>query len=279
MQELHKTWDDIASNWHRWASPLRPCQEDLDIMYESLQDWGEFYKDVSPAAVYDIFVLGVTPEIVTMPFPFRNHLVGMDIADNMVKEVWPGDIPFARHAIVGDWFDKDTTNHADSVDVVLADGSFVFFGKDKREELAKKVNQMLGRYGIFVARHFVCPVREKIKDIIIDVQSGRLRNFHELKFRVAMSLQTNSDEGVTQDAIYNIVKDIPKLELNPAFSKSDLKTLEFYKGKEARLYFPTAEEYIELFSKYFHKVHLTYPKYQFGGCCPTITAKDPILGL
>lgn len=276
MTELHKTWDDIASNWHRWAPPLRPCQEDLDLMYESLDIWWNTIE--AKLSVPDIFVLGITPEIVTMKYPFHNHLVGMDIAENMVKEVWPGDIPAQRFGMVGDWF-KLGEGFNMSRDVVLADGSFVFFDKDKRDKLARIVNKVLFPKSIFVGRFFVCDNKEPMKAVILDLQSGKLRNFHELKFRVGMSLQESSDKGVAQGEIYEAIKRIPRLEFNPAFSKSDLFTLEFYKGKEAKLYFPSSEEYINLFSKYFERVDLAYPRYQFGEYCPTITAVNPLLSV
>lgn len=275
MTELHKTWDDIASNWHRWAPPLRPCKEDLDLLYYQLKGW------ISPNEPDDlglgfagVYLMGVTPEIVTMRYPFDYVLLGMDISENMVKEVWPGDIPHIRTGVVGDWFDNNMPPK--SIDVVIADGSFVFFNRERATELSRITSSIMRKTGICLIRQFVAPEKkETIDDIERSLRTKTLTNFHELKFRVGMSLQVDSNEGVSQNQIYETVRILDGVENNPFFSNSDHLTLEFYKGKQSKLHFPTIQEYKDIFSKHFKNISVRYPEYAFGHCCPLITLTNP----
>ncbi len=39
MNELAKRWDGIATDLHKWASPLRPSPEDIDLLRQQLHHW------------------------------------------------------------------------------------------------------------------------------------------------------------------------------------------------------------------------------------------------
>src|SRR3954452_22872903 len=97
--DLRQTWEEIASHWDDWGPPLRPCPDDLRIAQRALARW----HAENPVQTARVFLCGVTPEIVTMPWPFAVNLVGMDRVESMVRVVWPGDVPGVRRAVVGDW--------------------------------------------------------------------------------------------------------------------------------------------------------------------------------
>src|SRR4030042_2661150 len=100
--DLKKTWNDVASRWDDWAPPLRPCAEDLQIMRGMVAEWHRIARKPKP----HVFLCGVTPEIVTMEWPFPIALTGMAQAESMVRLVWPGDVPGVRRGLVGCWLDS-----------------------------------------------------------------------------------------------------------------------------------------------------------------------------
>src|SRR5690349_4264303 len=118
---LRKTWDDIAHHWDDWGPPLRPGPEDLRIMGAALGGW----REPNSSAVAQVLLCGTTPEIATLAWPFPARLLAVDKSEQMLRVVWPGTIPGAREAVVGDWLRLPTSAH--SRDVAIIDGGFVFF--------------------------------------------------------------------------------------------------------------------------------------------------------
>src|SRR5689334_21673764 len=101
MADLKQTWGDIAERWDDWGPPLRPCMEDLRMTIATMKAW----HARNPVSRPRVFLCGVTPEIVTMAWPFPIGLFAMDQAASMIRLVWPGDIPGVRRAVVGNWMD------------------------------------------------------------------------------------------------------------------------------------------------------------------------------
>jgi len=89
-----------------------------------------------------------------------------------------------------------------------------------------------------------------------------------------MALQGGGPLGVSQQDIWQTLQDMgldyPALP-QPGFSARAVDTLRFYKGKSARLYFPTYEEVRETMSPWFRVVECHVPTYEFGECCPIVS--------
>lgn len=266
---LNDTWNEIAKKWNQWKPPLRPCPEDTEIMKNALIAWqGDGY---APDGYSKAILLGVTPEIANMQFPITTDLLAIERAQNMIDLVWPGDTEY-RHAKQGDWFTYSV--QPSSQDIVLADGSLVFFNPDRIEHLLFIITSMLKKDGIFVARCFVMPEhKETISTILQDTRLRVLNNFHEFKFRLAMALQKTFENGISQDDVWKSMQTILNVTPNNEFSKEDIETGNFYKGKFAKHYFPTIAELTTILNKFFKSVQVITPTYQFGACCPTIVAK------
>jgi hypothetical protein len=269
--DLRQTWDDIAHHWDDWGPPLRPCAEDLRILEAALVHW----HAENPVETVHIFLCGVTPEIVTMQWPFAIDLVGTDQAESMVRLVWPGDVPGVRRAVVGNWLDSGLAPQ--SQDVVLGDGGFGFFDyPDGQRALAVALRKLLKPGGLFIYRHYAqAPSRESLAEVVSTAHAGRIGNFHIFKWRLAMALQADSTSGVRQHDIWHACMEagIDSSRLpQPGWSRRAVDTIHFYRDKQARLYFPTLDEFCTLLAGSFERIEVQHPHYELGERCPILTA-------
>jgi SAM-dependent methyltransferase len=270
--DFRETWDEIARHWDDWGPPLRPSEEDLAIVHGAVTRWHS-ETSVEPA---QIFLCGVTPEIATLQWPFRTELIGMDHVEAMVRIVWPGDIPGVRRAIVGNWLYSGLPAH--SQDVVLGDGGFGFFDYPATQRaLARSMRKLLRPSGLFFYRHWaqVHP-REPLEQVLNDARAGSIGNFHVFKWRVAMALQPDSRAGVRLHDIWQACEDAaldPSRLPQPGWSPRAMSTIRFYRDKDARLYFPTLDEFREMLSEDFERIEVQSGHYELAERCPMLTAR------
>jgi hypothetical protein len=270
--DLKETWNDVAPRWDDWRTPLRPAPEDLLIFQDFLSTWGRDRKVPRCRG----FMCGVTPEIATMPWPFPVEITGMDQAESMVRLVWPGDVPGVRRGLVGGWL--ETGMAPGSQHVVIGDGGFVFFAfPDTQKALLAEMRRILDPHGLLVYRHYAgVEPREASSEVFAAARAGSIVNFHVFKWRLAMALQANSTAGVRQHDIWSAWTEAgidPTGLPQPGWSARDVSTIGFYRDKQARLYFPTVEEFVELLEEHYKKIEVCYPGYELGERCPVIAAR------
>jgi len=270
--DLNKTWNDYASRWDDWGSPLRPHAEDIRIMRDMVAAWHRVSRKTKPR----VFLCGVTPEIVAMDWPFPLELTGMDKSESMVRLVWPGDVPGVRRAGVGCWVESGLADG--SQDIVIGDGGFVFFAfPEAQRTLLSELRRVLAPDGLFVYRHYSqANRRESPAEVLDAVRSGTIGSFHVLKWRLAMALQQSSTDGVRQHDIWSAWNDagietsgLPQ----PGWSQRVVSTIEFYRGKQARFYFPALREFVDLLGERYTDIETRLPAYELGERCPVISAR------
>jgi len=270
--DLRETWDEIARHWDDWGPPLRPSEEDLDIAHRALTRW----RSETSIESVRIFLCGVTPEIAALPLPFRSELIGMDQVEAMVRIVWPGDIPGVRRAMVGNWLQSGLP--AGSQDVVIGDGGFGFFDYPRRQlALARSMHRLLRSGGLFFYRHWAgIQQREPLERVLSDARAGSIGNFHVFKWRVAMALQPDSRAGVRLHDIWQACQDaaldasrLPQ----PGWSSRAMSTIRFYRDRDARLYFPTLDEFREILSEDFEQIDVQFGTYELAERCPMLIAR------
>jgi SAM-dependent methyltransferase len=274
---LRRTWDDIAYHWDDWGPPLRPGPEDVRIMSAALGRWHARER----REVVQALLCGTTPELATTSWPVPVRLLAVDKSEPMLRVVWPGDIPGARAAVVGDWLDLPIP--ARSRDVVLADGGFVFFDHpDGQRELLAALWRALRPGGLLVLRLFArAPGREPLAEVLRLAGAGRIGSFHAFKWRVAMALQPESRSGVRQHDVWAACRgaglDVGSLP-RPGWSARAANTIRFYRDQETRLYFPTIAEFRDLLRESFEDIEVALPDYELGERCPIFTARPrPLL--
>jgi SAM-dependent methyltransferase len=276
VNNLVKTWNDIALNWNKWKAPLRPSPEDIKLFNSQIDRWHQHLIDnifskpvVTPKM--NVLLLGVTPEIANMKFPFDIKMIAVDKSVNMAQHVWPGNIPNKRTVMVDDWLTMKI--EPQSQDLVLADGSFVFFKPAEMSRLAGIIAKILKPDGVFIIREFIAPDQQETLDMIADdLKHNRVANFHAYKFRVAMAIQKSFSEGVSQNDIWSTIVSLTRFHPQHSFSPPDLETGRVYKGKSDRLYFPTIDEFCTILREQMPFVTVKYPTYDFGDRCPSVTA-------
>ncbi len=219
---------------------------------------------------------GTTPELATMPWPVPVRLLAVDKSAQMLRVVWPGDVPGERAAVVGDWFDMPVPAH--SRDVVMIDGGFVFFDHpDGQRALATALWRALRPGGLLVLRLFAQPPgRESLAEVLRLAGAGRIGSFHAFKWRVAMALQSESRSGVKQADVWAACREARLNEASlpqPGWSARAVNTIRFYRDQETRLYFPTIAECLGLLGEAFEDINVTLPGYELGERCPIITAR------
>jgi len=270
--DFRPTWDDIAAHWDDWGPPLRPSPEDLRIAQASLARW----HHRNPVSTMNVFLCGVTPEIATMAWPCAVQLTAMDRAEGMVKKVWPGDIPGVREAAVGNWLEPGLP--PGSQHVVIGDGGFGFFDYPAGQRaLALGLRRLLQPEGLFVYRHYAQAMRrERLADVVDAARHGHIASFHTFKWRVAMALQRDSRQGVRLDDIWRACTEaaLDSSELpQPGWSQTATSTIRFYRGRDARLYFPTLDEFRDVLKDAFQDIEVEFPTYELGERCPILTAR------
>jgi hypothetical protein len=270
--DLRKTWNDLAARFDDWGPPLRPSPDDVRMMREMIVNW----PGSNPPRRTRVFLCGVTPEIVGMDWPFPIEMTGMDQAESMVRLVWPGDIPGVRRGVVGNWIESGL--ESGSQDIVIGDGGFGFLSyPDGQRALMAELRRVLAPTGLFVYRHFAqAEHQETADDVLSAARSGGIGNFHAFKWRLAMALQPDSASGVRQEDIWSAWTraGIDPAQLpQPGWSDRAVSTIDMYRGKQARLYFPTLREFKTLLEEHYTDIQVRLPDYELGERCPTMTAR------
>lgn len=262
-------WGVMAYQWNAYGPPLRPSPPDIAAMERSVRMWHEGAAVRAPR----VLLLGVTPEIAGMAWPAGTDLVAIDRSDAMIRHVWPGDVAGRRIALRADWFDHDYGRN----DIVIGDGVFAIMRyPDDYRSIVGKIAGSLRRGGLFITRPFLqAPRREAPADVLRDLTEGRIGGIHAFKFRLAMALQSRTEDGVRQGDVFNAARDTgidcDTLAARTGWSELEIDTLRIYRDKDARLSFPGAGEMASLMAGEFTTVGEARMDYEMGERCPVMT--------
>ena len=265
MMTIQKTpqqkdyWSDLASQWNRLASPLRPCCEDVEIIRQFLgHDSGL------------CLLLGVTPELASLPI----RLVAMDNSAAMIGALWPGN-QAGRNVVQGDWLDMPFV--ANSFDNIIGDGSLTLLSYPLQyERLFAQLSRTLKPDGKILIRFFVSPEQgETCADVCHEAISGRIGSFHAFKWRLSMAVGTETkspDISVadTYAAFNHLLPDRQQLASATGWSHEDIATIELYCGSPARYSYPTLSQLRRVFPPYLKETRLMQGSYELAERCPML---------
>jgi len=262
-------WGVMAYHWNAYGPPLRPSPVDIAAMERSVRTWHGSTAVRAPR----VLMLGVTPEIAGMSWPAGTDLTAIDRSDAMIRHVWPGNVPGCRVALRADWFDRDYGRN----DIVIGDGVFAIMRyPDDYARIVGKIAASLPAGGLFITRPFLQPTRRETPDEVLrDLREGRIGGLHAFKFRLAMSLQSRTEDGVRQGDVFSAVRaagiDCDTLAASTGWSELEIDTLRIYRDKDARLSFPSADELASLMAAQFATVGAARMDYEMGERCPVMT--------
>jgi hypothetical protein len=218
---------------------------------------------------------GVTPELAEAAWPEGLELLAIDRAELMIHAVWPGDVPGRRCAIRGEWADTAALTGGE-LDAIVGDGSLInaAYPGEFRHLLAA-ARDSLRSGGIVVMRLHAYPdFRETVEDVLADLRGGRIGNFHVFKFRLAMTCRTSPEAGVVIGDIWELWNSLGlspgELAVNTGWPLPVIRTIDVYRGKQGRYFFPTLEEHLVLFRDYFEVMDVRVPGYEMGERRPMV---------
>lgn len=262
-------WRSVAEEWKHFGSPLRPCDEDIQHMEKVIASEYNTQQQIKAQ------LCGVTPEIASMNWPAGTYVTAIEQSQEMIQEVWPGNIAGKRVAIQGDWLSPPSTNNQN--DIIIGDGCFISVSyPDGYERLSATLANVLKENGLFIMRFFTqLEEKESTEQVISELLQGNIGSFHAFKWRLAMSLQQSSQQGVKLHDIYSVWRaaaiDTSTLILQTGWSEEEIETIGLYQNKQNRFAFATLHEIIETFKHHFRQESIYFPQYELGERCPIIT--------
>lgn len=219
-------------------------------------------------------LLGVTPELVGMAWPSGSRLLPLDRSAEMIHAILPPRASVPMTPVCASWLEQPFCD--DSLDCVVGDGCFtVLENIDAYRRLCRELCRVLRPGGCFVIRLFVqAPERESATAVFDDLAAGSIGSFHAFKWRLAMALHHNLNEGVS-------VSDIWRRWIQAGVAAEDLaarsgwlldaiRTIEVYRDSPARYTFPTLGEAREVLGETFDELECHVPGYELGDRCPTL---------
>ena len=262
-------WPDIARQWERVGSPLRPVAQDLGFFRNAIERWR---RDAGRAP--RALILGVTPELNRLPWPDGTNLLAADHTQAMIDAVWPGP---RSAAVCAEWTQLpfDTASR----DIVLCDGGVHLLAwPHEHIEWVRGLLRVIAPGGCCALRLFVPPERRESPAVVLqELLAGRVPNLNILKLRLGMALQESREQGVqlarVWNAIHDVAPDSARLAEQLGWSLDHLLAINTYRDCLKHYHFLSTAEVCELFCGNrdgFRVETIDVPTYELGERCPTV---------
>jgi hypothetical protein len=249
----------------KMGSPLRPSAQDISFFEETVAAHTLLHPRASQA-----MLLGATTDIAAMRWPSSFSLLGVDRSSEMLKVVWPGNVPGKRWAVNGNWL--SLPKRPSSCDVVIGDGSMNCVRSDQYCAFARSVSAALKPEGILILRCFTqAKQQERPDQVVEDALRGGIPTFTQFRFRLLMALQPSVREGIAVNSVYQFwVTYESLLRSRAGWPLSDIDVMEIYRDGSAVHTFPTLAEFRAALSEFFEEISVSFPTYYAGDRCPRL---------
>ncbi|KHF25312.1 class I SAM-dependent methyltransferase [Solemya velum gill symbiont] len=250
---------------------MRPVAEDVALFENAIKAASTGQSAGSLRGL----ILGVTPELYSLPWPAGSEVRAADRTAEMIEYVWPGSTSMVFQS---DWREIDSPDA--SFNIILCDGGWHLLDYPQEQaQLAHQLARMLIPGGLFAVRLFVTPVvPEHPDEVLKELFSGTIPNLNQLKLRLGMAMQTSAEKGV---ALHDIWTQLNRLEADWShlaerlgWPLEHLEAIEAYHDTSARYHFVTVEQVIEQLCRAsggsFQLEDMSTPAYPMGGQCPTL---------
>lgn len=266
-------WAEIARSYAAFTSPLVPCSEDIHLYERTIaaQCTPHDYDGLSAV------VLGVTPGIALMKWPPKTLITAVDFSRDVIRALWPGDVPGVRQATCATWF--DIPRERGTCDVVVGDGSLnaCRFPADVRS-VVHSAAHVLKSEGLLITRVYVrpqCP--ETVDDVFDAAFDSEGLSVDAFKLRLWLAMQRTVEEGV---AVKEAAKALDRHDLTLRVMRERLGwrgaaigPFASWRTSGAVYSFPSLDELLEVTGEMFDLASVTYPEYELGNCCPTLVMR------
>jgi SAM-dependent methyltransferase len=222
-------------------------------------------------------ILGVTPELYSLPWPQGTSLLAVDHTQGMIDVVWPGP----RNAVIrADWTAIPLRDG--SRDIVLCDGGVHLIGyPNGHHNFVQSLHRIVVPGGLCIFRLFVTPQEHETADQVIrDLLDGRIFNLNILKLRLGMALQKDTAQGIALGQVWNTIHqaaaDFEELASRIGWPLENLLAIHTYRNSDIRYFFLDLDSVRRLFCDKpggFELVTVQVPAYELGDRCPTIVLR------
>jgi len=254
-----KYWQELAKQWHRLASPLRPCNEDVENFRRAMgSDPGR------------CLLLGVTPELAGL----SPDLTAVDNSAAMIGALWNHQHK-NKPAILGDWLDLPFT--ASSYDTIVGDGCLVLLSHPVQHQLFfEQLDRVASPGGKILLRVFTSPEPgESCELVCAEALGGKMQGFHAFKWRLSMAIAAetrgrNISVAETCATFDRLIPDRERLAEATGWRAEDIATIDIYRNSAARYCYPTLQQVREIIPPALREIGLIYGHYELAERCPIL---------
>ena len=257
--EPSQHWQNLAKQWNRLGSPLRPCAEDVNNFHAAMgNDPGR------------CLLLGVTPELAVI----APQLTAIDNSTAMIEALWSPQHP-DKPAIPGDWLDMPFADG--SFDTLIGDGCLVLLSHPSQHApFFAQGNRVLTPGGKLLLRVFVGAEQgERREQVCDDALNGKMKSFHAFKWRLSMaiaseSIDFNVNVAETCDTFDRLIPDRKKLAATTGWTMDDIETIDFYRDSTARYCYPPLSQVRKILPNTLKETALIHGQYELADRCPIL---------
>lgn len=265
-------WARHAAQWEKLGSPLKPCHEDGELMHAAVASVLQGIE--SPV----VGILGVTPEIVQGPWPHGTRLQAFDQSHEIIVSVWkPNKAICSSHACQAQWQNLPLPDG--SLDVVAGDNALgALYGLAECAQVLAEVARVLKPGGLLCLRYLMLPgalsTPAQLREAAL---AGRIRSFHALKWRLAMTMSAPPEYSVaTADILATFNRLFPDrrvLAHASQWHRRVVDTIDAYRGATTRYCIAPMAQLEVVLDPWFEITGRDYGHYELADCCPTLTFK------
>ncbi len=259
-------WDRYHRHWQLLRPPLRPNEEVIDCV-----------RGLVAGGALPCLLLGSTAEYSAL----GPSVIAIDMSLGMLSALWVAAVKPARSGIQGDWTQMPI--RTSSIGHVLGDGSLNSVPFRLVPRMLEEIARVLHPGGKLIARLFCKPAIAETRNAIKrDLAAGRIASFHDLKWRVAMTVagSNNGPDVAVQDirtAMLDMFPDSRRLCEETGWRREEVETIEVYAGSPAIYNFPTEEAILDPARARFAKVELVRcGSYALAERCPLLVAQSAV---
>ena len=258
-------WARHASHWASVGSPLRPTEPDLKLYREALAA----ALPSERLARARVLLLGVTPELLGLPWGADATLLAVDNSMGMLQSVWQhGLFRGARaDAVSADW--RALPLATGSCDLVLGDGALNVFAQQRDWKVCvQELHRVLRPGGCALLRLYCEPGEPESPDqVMADASRAAGRNFHAFKWRLVSAVLADSDTaclGDVWDCWARAFPDPQTAAKATGASAAAISTLAAYRGAGTRYTVFAPDAITRILAPQFEMLQANCPGYELG---------------
>lgn len=262
-------WASIARRYAAFGSPLVPCRDDILAFESAVEAAAATQEERELKAV----TLGVTPGLALMKWPHNSRITAIEMSQDVIDALWPGDIADRRRALCANW--NAISEEVDGCDIVLGDGSLnVCRFPHEAQYLARAIGSVLEDGGLFAIRIYISAGPfESVDEVFRELFSFGMR-VDLFKMRLWMAMQRTVENGVAMREAAHILHaynlDPHVMQERIGWSREAIEPFHDWAASNAVYTFPSISEFMEVMSDTFEEVSVCWPRYELGHCCPTV---------